>query len=189
MTTEYEISYQTYVEAQKAALGSRLRLAWIIGGLFILFGVLQLFLTPDQYPGSLALMLLGGIFASCWKLSVRRTYRRDKRLQEKYFLTISPEELEIRGANSSSKHSWSAFTSYKQTKNTIVLFQAPLIFNAFPKSAFAEPDLLFFVNLIEKNVPKHVQKGDRIRTILMLMITVLTVILLVLAIRNILEQR
>jgi len=70
-----------------------------------------------------------------------------------------------------------------------VLFQAPLIFNAFPKSAFAEPDLLFFVNLIEKNVPKHVQKGDRIRTILMLMITVLTVILLVLAIRNIREQR
>lgn len=187
MTTEYKISYHTYLEAQKAVLGSRLRLAWIIGGLFILFGLLQLFLTPEQYPTSLAFILLGGIFAFCWRLSVRRTYRRDGRFQKSYFVTISPEEVEIRGANGTSKYSWSAFTSYKQTKNAIVLFQAPLVFNAFPKSAFAEPDWLFFVNLIEKNVPRHVQKGDRIRAILMLIITVLALVLLVLAIRNILR--
>lgn len=189
MRIEYKISYRDYLEAQKAVLGSRLRFMWILGGVFIVFGLLQLSLSRDQYPTACALMIMGAVFLFCWRLSVRRMYRQDERFKQTYFMTSSQEGMEISGPNGSSKYVWPAFIGHKQTKNTIILFQSPSMFNAFPKSAFGESDLLLFANLVQQHVPRHTQKGNRIRTVLFLIVVTFSIVLLLLAIRNIVRQR
>jgi hypothetical protein len=109
-------------------------------------------------------------------------YRRDQRFKHTYEAVISETNVDITGPTSASQQRWENFIGYKETPNTIVLFQSPFLFNVFPKSAFSSDDLTRFIALGSNRLPVYTPKGNQTKMIVFLVVILLAAVLLGMAI-------
>ena len=159
----------------------------IFGLLLILAGLGSIALNPKQNAGAILPILIGLFFLFGSRLSIRRSFRQDNRLQQPFEAVVSQDGIDISSQTGSSKYAWSAFTRYAESRNLFLLYQAPKIFNVFPKRAFAPGEEESFRSLLSERLgTTSVALGKKIslRTWIFLAVVVMTGILLVMAIHN-----
>ncbi len=188
MRVAYKLSENDLIEAQGRHGGVWTKAIPIVGLLLILTGLGSIALNPKQNAGAILPILIGLWFLFGSRMSIRRSFRRDNRLQQQFEAVVSQDGIDISSPTGSSKYEWSAFTRYVESKNLFLVYQAPRVFNVFPKRAFAPGEEESFRGLLSERVGKtSVASPTKIslRTWIFLAVVAVSGILLVMAIRNI----
>jgi YcxB-like protein len=69
-----------------------------------------------------------------------RVYKRSPYLREPLWGSVSEEGLEVHGANGDSKLPWNLFIKQRRSKNLILLYQSPVMFNILAREFFASEE-------------------------------------------------
>jgi hypothetical protein len=137
MRVAYKLSENDLLEAHGKNAGIWTKAIRVWGLLLILVGLGSIALHPKQYAGAAPQIILGAFFWFGLPLLIRRAFRKDNRLQQPLEAVVSESGIEVSSPTASSKYEWSAFTRYAESKNLFFVYQAPKVFNVFPKRAFA----------------------------------------------------
>ncbi|MGH9731752.1 MAG: YcxB family protein [Candidatus Acidiferrales bacterium] len=164
MRIAYRIKEKDFLEAQKLYLttgppSQRLlrKFILIMGLILVATGVASL--TPpfskvrsDLLPG----ILVGAAFVfAIWvvpRLSAKKRFSKDKRLQSDIVVEFSEFGMELSTGNSSAKVAWTDCIRYRESENLFAVFQSPQLFNIFPKRAFASGDADEFRELLNRKL-------------------------------------
>jgi hypothetical protein len=187
MRVAYKLSENDLIEAQGKHGGMWAKALPIFGLLLVLAGLGSIALNPKQNAGAILPILIGLFFLFGSRLSIRRSFRQDNRLQQPFEVVVSQDGIDISSTTGSSKYAWNAFTRYVESKNLFLVYQAPKVFNVFPKRAFAPGEEESFRSLLSERIgPTSVALDKKIslRTWIFLAVVVMTGILLVMAIHN-----
>jgi len=155
--------------------------------ILILAALGSIALNPKQSAGAIFPILIGLFFLFGLRLNIRRSFRQDNRLQQPFEAVASRDGIDISSTTGSSKYAWNAFTSYIESKNLFLVYQAPKVFNVFPKRAFA-PGEESFRSLLTERVGLHQSTRISPRTWAFLAVVAIAGIFLVLAMRNIIHS-
>lgn len=188
MRVAYKLSQEDLIEAQGKHGGVWTKARPVFGLLLILAGVGAIALNPKQNVGAIFPILIGLYFMFGLRLSIRRSFMQDQRLQQPFEAVVSQDGIDISSPMVSSKYEWSAFTRYVESKNLFLVYQAPKVFNVFPKRAFAPGEEDSFRSLLSERLgATSLSHRTRIspRTWIFLAVVAIAGILLVMAIRNI----
>jgi hypothetical protein len=191
MRIEYTLSENNLLEAQKAQLGLPSRALPFFGGLLMLSGVVMLLQNPRQFGPSLAGVVIGAGLAFGFRLLVFYTYKRDKRLHDRFVATLSDDGIEVSSSAGSSKFKWDAFTRLRETKSVFLLFQGPACVNIIPKSGLSPGEDERFRKLIQEKLRPGDQmdrKGLSLRTWILIGVVAVAFVLMLITIRNALRQ-
>jgi hypothetical protein len=187
MRVAYKLGENDLIEAQGKHGGVWTKAIPRFGLLLILAGLGSISLNPKQNAGAILPILIGLFFLFGLKLSIRRSFRQDNRLQQPFEAVVSQDGIDISSTTGSSKYAWSAFTRYVESKNLFLVYQAPKVFNVFPKRAFAPGEEESFRSLLSERVGTTsvaLRKTISLRTWIFLAVVVMTGILLVITIYN-----
>ena len=186
MRVAYKLSENDLLEAQSKHGGVWSKAIWVWGLILILAGLGSI--ATKQYASAVLPILLGVFFLFGLGLRVRRSFRQDNRLQEQFEVVISQSGIDVSSPTRSSKYAWSAFTRFVESKNLFLVYQAPKVFNVFPKRAFTPGDVESFRSLLSEQLgaasAAH-RKRISPQTLIFLAVVAIAGILLVIAIRNI----
>jgi YcxB-like protein len=188
MRVTYKLSEDDLIEAQGRHGGLRTKAIFVFGLLLILAGLGSIALNPKQNAGAILPILIGLFFLFGSRVSIRRSFRQDNRLQQPFEAVVSQDGIDISSPTVSSKYAWSSFTRYVESKNLFLVYQAPKVFNVFPKRAFAPGEEESFRSLLSERVgTTSVAHRMRISPQAWILLAVVTMagILLVMAIRNV----
>ncbi len=190
MQVSYKLTERDLLEAQGKHGGLGSRLLPIFGLLVLIVSLASVVHDPKQFP-SLAGAIVVGLFLLFFRrLQVWFSFRRDNRLQGQFEATISDSGIDVSSLKASSKYDWSAFIRYAETKNLLLVYQAPQVFNVFPKRAFAAGEVDAFRSLLDKNLgaaSTAYHKRISPRTWVFLIVVAIAAMMLVMAIRNIIR--
>ena len=187
MRVAYNLSENDLLEAQRKHGGMWAKAIRVWGLLLILAGLGSIALDPKQYAGAVLPILLGAFFLFGPSLLGRRAFRKDDRLQQPIEAVASESGIEVSSPTASSKYEWSAFTRYAESKNLFLVYQAPNVFNVFPKRAFALGEEESFRALLSARLgTASVAHNKKInpRTWILLAVVAIAGILLIMTIRN-----
>jgi|SRR6185295_8033690 hypothetical protein len=188
MRVTYKLSENDLLEAQGKHGGVWTKAIRVWGLLLILAGLVSIASNAKQYANVILPILLGLFFLFGLRLLVRRSFRQDNRLQQPFEAAISQDGIDVSSPTGSSKYAWSAFTRYLESKNLFLVYQAPKVFNVFPKRAFAPGEEESFRNLLSERLgTASVAHRKRIspQTWIFLAVVAISGILLVMALHNI----
>jgi hypothetical protein len=62
--------------------------------------------------------------------------------REQRNISVSPQGVSVESSVFSATYNWTAFTLIKETKDSLLLFTAPIVALILPKRAFSSPDEL-----------------------------------------------
>jgi hypothetical protein len=189
MRIEYTVSERDFVRAQRAHSALSVLLP-VVGGLLILAGIFELVIQKNLTDG-IGPLLLGVVAVSLQWLQWTYHYRQDTRLHGQYVALISNDGIEITGATAASKVNWKAFTRCTETKNLFLLYYGPRLFNIFPKGCFAAGEIDAFRSLVKEKIGKEIKmgrKGLSPKAWIFIGILSVSLVLLLLGVRNILRQ-
>jgi hypothetical protein len=83
------------------------------------------------------------------RMSLRGPVAREQRN-----ISVSPQGVRVESPVFTATYNWTAFTLIKETKQSLVLFTAPIVALIMPKRAFSSPDELQRVrSLIKEHFP------------------------------------
>src|ERR1700730_15420115 len=133
MRVAYRLSQEDFIEAQAKHGGPWTKAGPVFGLLLILAGVSGLALDPKHKVGAIFPILIGLYFMFGLRLSIRRSFMQDQRLQQPFEAVVSQDGIDISSPMASSKYEWSSFTRYVESKSLFLVYQAPKVFNVFPK--------------------------------------------------------
>jgi hypothetical protein len=188
MRVTYKLSEDDLIEAQGKHGGLWTKALGVCGLLLILAGLGSIASNAKQYENAILPILLGLFFLFGLRLLVRRSFRQDKRLQQPFEVVVSQDGIDVSSPTSSTKYGWSAFTRYVESKNLFLVYQAPKVFNVFPKRAFAPGEEEFFRSMLSERLgtssAAHLKRISP-QTWIFLAVVAIAGILLVMAIRNI----
>ena len=151
-------------------------------------GLVSLVHDPKQFPTLVGALVVSLFFIFAVRLQVWLSFRRDNRLQDQFEAVISDNGIDVASSRADSKYDWSAFLRYAETKSLFLVYQAPRVFNIFPKRAFAAEEVDEFRRLLDRKLgAASVAYRKRIspRTWAILIVVAISAILLVMALRNI----
>jgi YcxB-like protein len=187
----YELTPNDLIEAQRKHGGVWIRATPLIGLLLIIAGLASIALDPKHNVGAIVPTIVGLFLVFGLGLSIRRSFRLDNRLQQPFELVVTTEGIDISSKTSTSKYQWSAFIRYAESKNLFLVYQAPKVFNVFPKRAFAPGEEESFRGvLVERVGTTSIAHRRRlsVRTWIFLAVVLISGILLVMAIHNIVHN-
>lgn len=188
MRISYKLGERDVLEAQRKHGGPWTRILPIFGLLVLTAGLVSFILEPQQFPGLVGAIVVGLFLTFSLRLQVWLSFRRDTRLQDQFEAEISEHGIDVSSSRADSKFDWSAFVRYAETKNLFMVYQAPQVFNVFPKRAFAAEEVEAFRGLLDQKLgAASVAYRKRIspRTWDFLIWVAISAILLVMALRNI----
>jgi len=188
MRIAFNLNAEDLIEAQRNHGGWRTKAIPAVGLLLILAGVSAIALNPKQNAGGIVPILIGLYLIFGLRLGIRRSFKQDARLQQPFEAVISRDGIDVSSPTGCSKFAWSAFTRFIETKNLFLVYQAPAVFNAFPKRAFAPGDEESFRSLLSERLgmaSAAYSKRISPSTWLFLAVVAMTAVLLVIAIHNI----
>lgn len=185
MQIRYRITAADYNEANSRLMRS----AQIFGAVIILAGALVGITNPQgvtQNPIPIIVAPVFGLFLIFgWRLSASRAYKADKRLQREYSATIGESIVEVECETGRTEYRWSSFVRFLETKNLFLLYQAPRVFNLFPKRSFSPGDAEAFRQLAKaKVVPAPQQQPNVVKTIVFWLVVILAAVLLWQVVKN-----
>ncbi len=184
----FKLSETDVLEAQGKHGGLGMRVLPIFGLLVLIGSLVSVIHDPKQFPSLTGATVVGLFLLFFRRLQVWFSFRRDNRLQDQFEATISDSGIDVSSLKASSKYDWSAFIRYAETKNLFLVYQAPQVFNVFPKRAFAAEEVDTFRGLLDKNLGAAsiaYRKKISPRTWAFLIVVAIAAIMLVMAIRNI----
>jgi hypothetical protein len=188
MRITYKLSQDDLIEAQGKHGGVWAKAAPVFGLFLILAGVGAIALNPKQNIGAISPILVGLFLLFGLRLSIRRSFRQNQRLQQEFEAVVSQNGIDISSPTCSSKYAWSAFTRYVESRNLFLVYQAPKVFNVFPKRAFAPGEEDSFRSLLSERLgTTSLSHRTRIspQTWVSLAVVAIAGILLVLVIHNV----
>lgn len=191
MRVAYKLSENDLIEAQGKHGGAWSKALPVFGSLLILAGLGSIALDPKQNAGAIVPILVGLFFVFGLRLRIRQSFRQDNRLQQPFEAVVSQDGIDISSQTGSSKYEWSAFIRFAESKNLFLVYQAPKVFNVFPKRAFAPGEVESFRSLLSERIGTTsvaLHKKISLRTWIFLAVVAITGILLVMAIHNILHN-
>jgi hypothetical protein len=192
MRVSYKLTERDVLEAQRKHGGLWIKVLPVIGFLVFAFSSVSLVHNPNQFPSFVA-GIVGGLFLMfLLRLQVWLSFRRDNRLQDQFEAAISDSGIDVSSSKAESKFDWSAFVRYAETKNLFLVYQAPKVFNVFPKRAFAAEDIDAFRSLLDRRLgaaSTAYRKRISPRTWAFLVVVTISAIMGVMAIRNILRTK
>jgi hypothetical protein len=190
MRFAYQLSENDLMEAQVTHGGLWARVTRVFGVILILAGLGSIALNPKQNAGAVIPILVGLFFLFGLRLNIRRSFRQDNRLQQPFEAVVSRDGIDISSTTGSSKYAWNAFTSYVESKNLFLVYQAPKVFNVFPKRAFAPGEEESFRSMLTERVGTTpvAQSKISLRIWVFLAVVAVTGILLIMAIHNIIHS-
>lgn len=138
-------------------------LIWILYplGLFYLYWAFAIFMNDGfttETSSSILQFCFVGLFAFFGAFIVPRLRARIT-LQgpvalERRNISLSPQGITVESPVFTATYNWTAFTLIKETKQSFVLFTAPIVALIIPKRAFSSPDELQRVrSLIRESFP------------------------------------
>jgi hypothetical protein len=165
MQIKFTLTAEEYAEAQQywqrrlAPRWTRMSsgfVFWVIGIIFILFGVLLL-IASVWFGGILCTVY--GLFLVAWRGFLRnfrfqREFRRSKTLQGEMTMDISEEGLWTSSGYGEGKVEWDAFSRYLETPHLFLLSVPPRLFYMIPKRAFIAGNLEEPRQLFAQKIPK-----------------------------------
>jgi hypothetical protein len=138
-------------------------LTWIMYliGLFYLYWVFAIFMNDGytmETSSSILLFSFVALFAFCAALIVPRLRARMSLegpvAREERNILVSPQGVSVESSVFATTYNWTAFTLIKETKDSLLLFTAPIVALIIPKRAFLSPDeLQQFRSLIREYFP------------------------------------
>jgi hypothetical protein len=191
MRLAYRLSESDLIEAQGKHGGAWTKAIPIIGLLLILAGLGSIVLNSKQNVGAILPIVIGLWFLFGSRISIRRSFRQDNRLQQQFEVVVSEDGINISSPTGTSKYAWSAFTRHEESKNLFLVYQAPKVFNVFPKRAFAPGEEESFRSLLtERVVATSGAKRNKMSSRTWIFVSVVAVagILLIVAIHNIVHS-
>jgi len=191
MRVSYKLSKRDVLEAKEKHAGLWIRILPIFGIIVLAAGLVSLVHDPKQFPSFVGAIVIGLFLTFFLRLQVWLAFRQDNRLQDEFDASISDSGIDVSSPKGVSKYNWSAFARYVETKNLFLVYQAPHVFNAFPKRAFTPADVNTFRSLLDQKLgAASIASGKRIRplTWVFLVFVTITAILLAMAVRNIRPQ-
>jgi len=188
MRVSYKLSKGDVLEAKGKHAGLWIKVLPIFGIILLAGSLVSLVHDPKQFPSFVGAIVIGLFLTFFLRLQVWLAFRQDNRLQDQFEASISDSGIDVSSPKGASKYNWSAFVRYVETENLFLVYQAPHVFNAFPKRVFTPEDVVAFRSLLDQKLgPASIAYRKRTSplTWVFLIVVVLTAILLVLAIRNI----
>lgn len=152
MRVSYKISKKDVFEAQVKHGGLWVKLQPMIGVFVLAASLVSLILDPKQLPTFVGGIVAGLFLTFFLKLQVWLSLRGDNRLRDQFEATISDSGIDVSSSKAASKYDWSAFVRYVETKNLFLVYQAPQVFNVFPKRVFAAEELDAFRSLLDQRL-------------------------------------
>lgn len=188
MRVTYQLTESDFLEAQSRHSGVWLKLLRIWGILLIAAALISATRYPQQYSNYVLPLLLGLFFLFGLRMLARRSFRRDQRLKQHFEAVVSESGIAISSPTASTNNRWTAFSRYVESRNLFLLYQAPQVFNVLPKRAFAEGETEAFRALLQEKLgvasAAHRKKISP-RVVVFLVVVAGSLVLLVMAIRNI----
>ncbi|HEV8523152.1 MAG TPA: YcxB family protein [Terriglobales bacterium] len=132
-------------------------LLWVlpafIGLMFLAYvGMWLVERDPKYFSGIWQLALLTGLvtFALhlCPRLMWKRSYRKDKGLQEELTMEITESGIRVTSQNFEGTVRWAGYVRFVESETTLLLYVSPNAFHIFPKRAFSSDQLELFLELI-----------------------------------------
>jgi hypothetical protein len=188
MRISYRLSERDVLEARGKHGGLWIKVLPIVGLLLLAASSVTLIHDPRQFSSGIG-AIVGGLFLIFFlRLQVWLSFRGDNRLRDQFDATISDSGIDVSSPKAASKYDWSAFVRYAETKNVFLVYQAPQVFNVFPKRAFTAEEVDAFRNLLDRRLGAAsiaYQKKISPRTWVFLIAVAIAAIMVLMAIRNI----
>ena len=175
-------------EARVKHGGLSVKVMPMIGVLVLAASLVSLILDPKQFPSFVGGIVAGLFLTFFLKIQVWLSFRGDNRLKDQFEATISDSGIDVSSSTVASKYDWSAFIRYAETKNLFLVYQAPQVFNVFPKRVFDPEELSVFRRLLDQKLGAAsiaFRKTISPRTWAFLIVVAVAAIMLVMVIRNI----
>ena len=159
MVVTYRLTADDYVEAQLAHRLRRTHIRWIFRAMNVWMVLLVLLGLVAVAMGSEVQSILAVfvvpiawfVFANPgWFL--RRQFRKIQQLQHENTVMIDEDGTTWSSATGEGKLYWSAIVEVIETKNLLLLYQQPNLFNPIPKRAFGDINLQAFRALLRQRV-------------------------------------
>jgi hypothetical protein len=152
MRVSYTLSEKDVFEARLKHRGLWVKVLPMIGVLVLAASFVSLIHDPKQFPNFVGGIVAGLFLTSYLKLQVWLSFRGDTRLKDQFEATISDSGIDVSSSRAASKYDWSAFVRYAETKNLFLVYQAPQVFNVFPKRVFAPEEVHAFRSLLDQRL-------------------------------------
>jgi hypothetical protein len=117
----------------------------------------HVFAEPEAVWASPRGIVIGAGLTFGLRILVSYSYKRDKRLHDRFVATPSDDGIEVSSSTGSSKFTWNAFTHQRETKSLFLLFQGPICVNIIPKSGLSHDEALAFRKLIQENLSRGIK--------------------------------
>lgn len=166
MKFEYRLQLKDLVEAnrihsQKASLISYFCLILI----FLLVPLISFWSQGDIswnrifleviLPNAIIFTLFYGLIHAIQYFSIKRNFENQPSFRNEISVETTEEGLQINTVTSESKIKWSVYTHWKENSNLFLVYQAPNLFNLFPKRAFAsDRQVDEFREILASRLPK-----------------------------------
>jgi hypothetical protein len=85
--------------------------------------------------------------------SWRRTYTKDRRLQDAFTADISEDGVQMGSPTFDANLKWGLFLRFLESDRVFLLHQTDRLFNMFPKAAFAPAEIEEFRQLLRRKLP------------------------------------
>lgn len=185
MRIKYQLSLADWLEAQNAHAGLSGKLLPSLGIFFVFIGAVSLVFDPRNVASAAPLLVLGVFFMLARPLQLRAEYKRDSKVRDPIEVAISVAGVDISGPTWRASLGWSTFVRWVETKNLFLLYQAPRLFNCFPKRVFNPTDLDAFRTLLSERVPKRsTARPSYVKIVFFWAVMLAAVILLFLSVRR-----
>jgi YcxB-like protein len=167
MKITYHITREDYIDAQKlhrakgpSTLVRAIRLgAKVVAvvALVIMLGLAavirdrSLWLNFAPLIGVWVLWVL--LFLVWMPINWRRSYAKDRRLQNEFTADVSEEGVHLESVDFDANLKWALYLRFLESDRVFLLYQTERLFNMFPKSAFAPGEIEEFRELARRKLP------------------------------------
>jgi hypothetical protein len=157
------ISEKDYVSAYhlsqnpKSWRGKLLTLLLIAGGLYVLgHWVIECIRDSSKIIGVLLAIAVGAaVFYLMVSWYPKRLYRKNKRLQLPFEITIDQEGFRFQNEISNMFLNWRCFYYWRENRRVIILYQSNTAAIILPKSLLKLGSIDLLINCLSKNIVKH----------------------------------
>jgi hypothetical protein len=167
MRISYRITREDFIEAQKLHLSKgasaltragRLIIRVLVVSIFVVLLALAFVIKDAKLWSSLEPLLFIDVFWAVviwvWMpFNLRRTYARDRRLQDEITADITEDGIHFNTAMSDSNLKWGLFVRVLESDRIFVLYRSRQLSNAFPKRAFGPGEADQFRELLRQKLP------------------------------------
>ena len=167
MKISYHITREDFIDAQKLHRAKSPR--GIVRGLVLVAKVcvvaaLMLLIvlaavTRDRnlwltYAPLVGLLVMWTLLYWVWApFNWRRTYAKDRRLQDEFTTDISEDGVYMESSTFDANLKWGLFLRFLESDRVFLLYQTNRMFNLLPKSAFAPGEIEEFRQLARRKLP------------------------------------